>query len=54
MVSLENPENQNSEISANKSEAGTCSSFQFASFIQCYHKVYQSVLISKIKFVYRY
>ena len=42
MVWIENPENQNSEISANTSEAGTwmnCS-FEFASYEQCYHKVY--------------
>ena len=39
MVSLENPENQNSEIAANTSEAGTW----------CYHKVYESISIKKIK-----
>ena len=48
MMSLANPENQNSEIEANKYEAG------IASYKQCYHKVNQSISISYIKLVYQY
>ena len=47
VVNQQNPENQNSDIVASSSEAGTWLkfSFQFAYCKQCYHKVYQGLLL---------